>query len=159
MERWRGWQKWLLPLNINITILNSKLLSSIPWINPNLPICYNISKSPKFNMDYIFHRALLTDAHSKHILILLVMYSQNLKKFQEWFSEFEWDENRTQKRKSIRLLIKMVEFQQQEHSEASELHIMGWGCYKWNNAVLSLQYNKKIWTPSSIIQSFIKGQT
>ena len=24
-----------------------------------------------------------------------------------------------------------------------EFHIMGWGCYKWNNAVLSLQYNKK----------------
>ena len=140
MERWRGWQKWLLPLNINIAILNSKLKSSIAWINPNLPICYNISKPQKFNMDYIFHRALLTDAHSKHILILLVIYSQNLRKFHEWFSEFEWDENRTQKRKSIRLLIKMVEFQQDEHFEAI-LNSISWVGGVTNEIMLFYLYN------------------
>ena len=48
---WRGTQKWLLPLNINITIFKTKLLSSIAWIDPNLPICYGISNPPKFNMD------------------------------------------------------------------------------------------------------------
>ena len=109
MERWRGWQKWLLPLNINITILKSKLPSSIVLINLNLAICYNVSKPQKFNIDYNFHRTLLTDAHSKHILITLVIYSQNFRKLQEWFSKFEWDENRTQKKKSNWLLIKKTQ--------------------------------------------------
>ena len=101
------------------------------------------AKPKKFNMDYNFHRTLLTDAHSKHILIISVIYSYNLRKLHEWFSEFEWDENRTQKRKSNWLLIKKIQLQQHEHLEASESHIMGWGYYKWNNAVLSLQYSKK----------------
>ena len=109
MERWRNWRKWLLPLNIDITILKSKLLGSIVRINPNLPICCNISKPQKFNMDYNFHRTLLTDVHSKHILITLVIYSQNFRKLQEWFSKFEWDENRTQKKKSNWLLIKKTQ--------------------------------------------------
>ena len=136
------------------------MLSSNAWINPNLSIYYNISKPRKFNMGYSFHRTLLVDAHSKHILILLLLiYSQNFKMLQEWFFEFEWDENRTQKRKSNRLLIKKVELQQHENFEASEFHTMGWGYYRWNNAGLSLQYSKKTWTPSPIIQRFIKGQT
>ena len=120
-------KKWLLLLNINITILKSKLMQLIAWINLNLPVFCNISKPQKFNRDYNYHRALLTDNHRKHILILLITYSQNFRKLQEWFSEFEWDENRPQKRKSIRLLIKQVKFQQHEHFEASEFHIMGWG--------------------------------
>ena len=66
-ERQRGRQKWLLPLNINITILKSKLLSSIAWIDPNFPIWYNISKISKFSMDYnVYGRILLADARSKH---------------------------------------------------------------------------------------------
>ena len=61
-------------------------------------------------MNYNFHRTLLADAHSKHILIILVIYLQNFRKLQEWFSEFERDENKTQKRKSNRLLIKRWNF-------------------------------------------------
>ena len=96
-ERWRGRQKWLHRLNINITILKSKFLSSRAWIDPNLPKCYNISKNPKCNMDYSFHsRILLADAHSKRILITLVIDSQNFRKLQK----FERDEDRTQNRKS-----------------------------------------------------------
>ena len=77
------------------------------------------------------------------ILIILVIYSWNFRELQEWFSEFEWDDNRTLKRKSSRLLIRKVECQQHEHFKVSEFHIMGWGYYKLNNAVLSLQYQKK----------------
>ena len=45
-------------------------------------------------MDYNFYsRILLADAHSKHILIILVTDSQNFRKLQE----FERDENKTQK--------------------------------------------------------------
>ena len=106
-ERWRGRQKWLLRLNINITILKSKLLSSRAWIDPNLPKCYNISKNPKFNMDYSFHsRTLLADAYSKHILITLVIDSQNFRKLQK----FERDEDRTQNRKSNSLPKKTWNF-------------------------------------------------
>ena len=68
---------------INITILKSKLLSPIARINLSLPRCYNKSNRQKFNMDYNFHRTLLTDAYSKHILILLIIYSQNFRKLQE----------------------------------------------------------------------------
>ena len=58
-------------------------------------------------MDYSFHsRILLADAYRKHILIILVTDSQNFRKLQE----FEGDENRTQKKKSIRLLIKRLNF-------------------------------------------------
>ena len=46
---------------------------------------------------------------------------------------------------------KNVEFQQDEHFEASEFHIMGWEYYKWNNATLFLDC-KKAWNPSPIIQ-------
>ena len=74
MERRRDSQKWLLPLTINITILKSKLMSSIAWINTDLPICYNISKPQKFYMDCNLYRTPLTDAHSKHLLIILVIY-------------------------------------------------------------------------------------
>ena len=38
-------QKWLLPLNINITVLKSESLSSTTWTDPNLLLCYDISKS------------------------------------------------------------------------------------------------------------------
>ena len=68
---------------INIIILKSKLLSPIARINLSLPRCYNKSNRQKFNMDYNFHRTLLTDAYSKHILILLIIYSQNFRKLQE----------------------------------------------------------------------------
>ena len=45
-------------------------------------------------MDYNFYRRiLLADAYSKHILIILVTDSQNVRKLQE----FERDENKTQK--------------------------------------------------------------
>ena len=104
-------QKWLLPLNINITVLKSESLSSTTWTDPNLLLCYDISKPPKFNMDCNFHgRILLAEAHRKHILIILIIDSWNFRKLQEWFSEFEWDENRTKKRKSNRLLIERWDF-------------------------------------------------
>ena len=86
------------------------LLSSIAWINLNFPICNNISKPQKFNIDYNFHRTLLTNTHRKHILFLLVLYSENFRKLQELLFEYEWNESRTQKRKSIRLLIKRWNF-------------------------------------------------
>ena len=98
-DRWRGRQKWLLPLNINITIFKTELLSSIAWIDPKLQIRYGTSKLPKFNTNFR-SRILLADAHSKHTLIILVVYSQNFRKLQEWFSQFERDENMTEKIKS-----------------------------------------------------------
>ena len=62
-------------------------------------------------MDYNVHNEiLLGDAHSKHILIILVIHSWNFIKLEEWFSEFEWNDNRTQKIKSNRLLIKRWDF-------------------------------------------------
>ena len=64
--------------------------------------------NPK-NLTWIttFHSSiLLADARSKHILIILVVDPYNFRKLQEWFSEFEQDENKTQKRKSNRLLIR-----------------------------------------------------
>ena len=68
-------------------------------------------------MDYNFHSEILQgDANSKHILIILFIHRWNFKKSEEWFSEIEWDENRTQNRKSNNLLIKKVEFQLDEHS-------------------------------------------
>ena len=110
-KRRRDRQKWLLSLNINIIILKSKLPSSIAWINPILPICYGIYKTPKLSMDYNVHNGiLLGDANSKHIIIILVIVSWNFRKLQEWFSEFEWNENRTQKTKSNKLLIKRWNF-------------------------------------------------
>ena len=124
------------------------------WIFKCATTCLN----PKnLTMDHNFCRTLLTDAHSKDILIISAIYSQNFRKLQDWFSEFEWDENKTQIRKSNWLLIKKVEFQQHEHFEVSEFRIMSWRYYKWNNAALSLQYNKNTWTTSPIIQRFIKG--
>ena len=36
-----------------------------------------------------------------------------------------------------------MEFQLSENFEASEFHIMDWGYYKWNNAVLSLEGKNK----------------
>ena len=117
-------QKWLHPL------LATKLLCSIPWIYPNFPICYDISKPPKFYMDYNFHsRIVLADAHSKYILIILVIHSQNFRKLTELFSELEQDENRTQKRKSNkrRKTVKKVEYWQGDLLEATEFNIMGWG--------------------------------
>ena len=87
------------------------MLSSITWIDTNLPICYGIFETPKFHMDYNFYSGiLLGDAHSKHILIILLIDWWNFRKLQEWFSEFEWDEDRTQNRKSNSLLIKTWNF-------------------------------------------------
>ena len=68
-----------------------------------------ISPSLKPNC-WVQLRDLIPDAHSKHIPIVLVVDSQNFRKLKEWFSEFERDENMTQKRKSIRLLIKRWSF-------------------------------------------------
>ena len=53
-------------------------------------------------MNYNFHKTLLADAHSKHVIIIMVICLQNSRKLQEWFSEFERDKNRTQKSKSIK---------------------------------------------------------
>ena len=76
-------------------------------------------------MDYSFYsRILLADAHSKHILITLVIDSQNFRNLQE----FERDENRIEKIQKP--TDKKVELQQDEHFEASEFHIMGWGYCK-----------------------------
>ena len=36
-----------------------------------------------------------------------------------------------------------MEVQQDEHFEASDFYIMGWGYYQWNNTVLPLACNKK----------------
>ena len=47
--------------------------------------------NPK-NLTWInnFHsRIILSDAHSKHILLILVIDSQNFRKLQGWFSEFD----------------------------------------------------------------------
>ena len=48
-------------------------------------------------MDYNFHSGiLLGDAHSKYIIIILVIDSWNFRKLQEWFSEFERHKDRIQ---------------------------------------------------------------
>ena len=58
-------------------------------------------------MDYNFHnRILLFDAHRKHILIILLIDSQNFRKLQELFSEFQQDDNKKSEKKSSRLLRK-----------------------------------------------------
>ena len=58
-------------------------------------------------MDYNFHnRILLFDAHRKHILMILVIDSQNFRKLQELFSEFQQDDNKKSEKKSSRLLRK-----------------------------------------------------
>ena len=48
--------------------------------------------------------------HSKNILTIFFIDWWNFRKLQEWFSEFEWDEDRTQNRKSNSLLIKTWNF-------------------------------------------------
>ena len=64
-------------------------MSSMAWIHLSLPICYDISETPKFHMDYNLHSGiLLDDAHSNHILIILVLDSWNFRKGQERFFEF-----------------------------------------------------------------------
>ena len=50
------------------------------------------------------------DAHSNYILMILLIDWWNFRKLQEWFSEFEWDEDRTQNRKSNSLVIKTWNF-------------------------------------------------
>ena len=89
-KRDRERQKRLLPLNINTTILKSKLLSSITRIDPSFPICQDISETSKFHMDYNFYsEVLLGDAYRKHILIIFAVGSWNFGKLQELFSKFE----------------------------------------------------------------------
>ena len=71
-----------------------------------LPICCDISKSPKLNLITNFRsRILLAAAHSKHILTILVVDSQNFRKLHKWFYEFERDENMAQKRKSNSFIV------------------------------------------------------
>ena len=83
------------------------MLSSRAWIDPKFQKRYNISKNPKFNKYYSFYsRILLADVHSKHILIILVIDSQNFRRLQE----FERDEVRTQNRKSNSLPTKTWNF-------------------------------------------------
>ena len=99
----------MLSFNINTTILKSKLLSVITRIGASLPICYDISETPKFHKDYNFHSGIiLGDAHSKHILIILAIDSWNFRELQESFAEFEKD--RTRNRKSDNLLTKTSNF-------------------------------------------------
>ena len=97
MERWR---------DINIITIKSKFLSLIAWIDPNLTICYNRSKTQKFNMDYNFWSGIaLADSHSKHILIILVVDSQNFRKLH--INGFlNLNEIRTEHRRYNTLLIK-----------------------------------------------------
>ena len=74
-----------------------------------IPICqYATTYLNPQNLTWITNfrsRILLADAHKKHILIILVVDSQNFRKLQEWFYEFERDENMTQKRKSNSLIV------------------------------------------------------
>ena len=70
------------------------MLCWITRIDPSLPICSDISETPKFHMAYNFYSGiLLGDTHNKHILIILLIDWWNFRKLQEWFSEFEWDED------------------------------------------------------------------
>ena len=70
-------------------------------------------------MDYNFHnRILLFDAHRKHILIILVIDSQNFRKFQELFSEFQRDDNKKSEKNIKQTTDKKVEFQQDSISWA-----------------------------------------
>ena len=87
-------------------ILKFKFLSSTAWIDPNLSLCYNISETQKFNMDYNFqNRIPLADARSKHILIILVIDSRNFRKLH--MNDFlNLNEMRTEHRRCNTLLIK-----------------------------------------------------
>ena len=87
-------------------------------------------------------RILLADAHCKHNLIILVADSQNFRKLQEWFSEFEWDESRTQKRKSNRLLIKKWNFSRM--SILRTQNSISWAGVITNDAVLSMGHRKNM---------------
>ena len=70
-------------------------------------------------MDYNVHnRILLFDANRKHILIILVIDSQNFRKLQELFSEFQRDDNKKSKKKIKQTTDKKVEFQQDSISWA-----------------------------------------
>ena len=90
-------------------------------------------------MDYNFYRGiLLGDAHSKHILIILLIDWWNFRKLQEWFFAFEWDEDRTQNRKPNSVPIKTWNYSRMNIFEALEFCIMDWEYYKWNNAALFL---------------------
>ena len=87
-------------------------------------------------MDYNFHSGiLLGDGSSKDILIIVVIDSWNFRKLQEWFSKFQWEENRKQNRKFNSSTDKKVEFQH----DASEFHITSWDYCKRNNAALFLE--------------------
>ena len=84
-------------------------------------------------MDYNFHsRIPLADAHSKHILIILVIDSWNFRKLH--MNDFlNLNEMRTTQKIQYST-DKKVEFQQDENFEASkihisEFHIMVWGYY------------------------------
>ena len=95
-------------------------------------------------MDYNFHSGiLLGDAHSKHILIILLIDWWNFRKLQEWFSEFEWGKDRPEKeQKTQQSTDRNMEFQYDEHFEASEFCIKGWEYYKWINAALGVLHMK-----------------
>ena len=70
-------------------------------------------------MDYNVHnRILLFDANRKHILIILVIDSQNFRKLQELFSEFQRDDNKKSKKNIKQTTDKKVEFQQDSISWA-----------------------------------------
>ena len=67
-----------------------------------------------------------------------------------------WEQNKEQKIQQT--TDKKVEFQQDEHSEASEFNIMDWEYYKWNNNALFLEC-KQAWNPPPIMQRFIEVLT
>ena len=97
------------------------MLSAITRIGPSLPICYDISETPKFHKDYNFHSGIiLGDAHSKHIIIILVIDSWNFRELQESFAEILRGQKTEQKIEQS--TYKNVEFQQDQHFEASEFH-------------------------------------
>ena len=81
------------------------MLSSITWIDPNLPIWYKISKIPKFNIDYNFHhRILLADPIGN---IFSSYWSQILRTSETYRN---LNETRTKHRRTNKLLIKRWNF-------------------------------------------------
>ena len=106
------------------------------WIDPNLSICYGIYELPKCNTNFR-GRILLADAHSKHILIILVV--DLVAEFQKVTGMIFWIWTRWEhdtKEQIQKATDKKVEFQQDEHFDSSEFHIMA-GVIT-NDAILSL---------------------
>ena len=95
-ERWRDCFHW--------TLISSPLrLNCWAQLRELIPICqYATAYLNPQNLTWITNFRCwipLADANSKHILMILVINSQNFRKLKKWFSEFGPDENITQNRK------------------------------------------------------------